>query len=256
MAFDGLKNFAGTMNFKASSISTKWDKIKTSDHFDEYPNYDYFPVMKDGGLVGMVIRDQHGAEKKVPIEEKGLFLNEDADILDAIDRFKTNYKKDVGTDKPGFLILGNKEKPSGMLTFADLNREEVSALIWRIIKHIEIILKEAIGEITYDMMADTLGQERADRIKEWVDNDQDGRVELGFVNYLSLKDIKKILGKQRDHFSDIYGIAKGHLTEDVIKLRNKVSHHRVGKSLLSHREEIYNLHRTLKDIEYLNRNIG
>lgn len=256
MAFDGLKNFAGMMNFKASSIGTKWDEIKTSDHFDEYPNYDYFPIMKDGSLVGMAIRDQYESKREVIFKETKLFLDEEADILDAIDRLKTNYKNNVGTDKPSFLILGRKEKPSRMLTFADLNCEEVSALIWRIIKNIEIILKKAIDEITYDMMVNSLGQERADRIKRWVENDQDGRVELGFVNYLSLKDIKKILEKQRNDFPDIYDVAKEHLTADVIKLRNNVSHHRVGKSLVSHREDIYNLHRTLKDLEYLNRNIG
>ena len=144
MSFEHLKNFEGMMNFKASSICTSWSEIKTSEYFDGYPNYDYFPIMKNGSVLGLVIRAEGGSKEEVHFKGTKLFLDEEMDILDVIYRFYNNYKHDVEVEKPGLLILVNKDKPSGILTLADLNHEQVSALIWRIIKNVEINLKNAL----------------------------------------------------------------------------------------------------------------
>lgn len=255
MAFDNLKDFADMLNFKAFSISTKWNDVKTSDHFYEYPNYDYFPILKGGILVGMVFGNQVGSKEEIELCDS-TFLQEDADILDVIDGFKINYKNAREKDKAGFLILGGKEEPLGMLTFADLNSEEVSALVWRIIKSVEIALEKNIGEITYDMIVNSLDLGKAERIRKWVEENQDNRLDLGFVNYLSLSDIKKVVKKWKGCFPEMWRITNGHLTGKIIKLRNKVSYHRVGKSLLTNREGIYELHESLKDLDFLYANIS
>jgi len=100
MAFENLKNFADMLNFKASSISTKWNDVKTSDHFYEYSNYDYFPILKNEILVGMAFRNQVGSQEKIEPNNNS-FLQEDSDILDVINRFNTNYKNDEEKDKAG-----------------------------------------------------------------------------------------------------------------------------------------------------------
>ena len=248
MAFENLKNFADMLNFKASSISTKWEHVKTSDYFDKYPNYDYFPILKDKKLVGMSLRNQEVYKVDIVIKDCS-FLHEGADILDAIDLFKTNYRN-CG-DKAGFLILGCKKEPLGMITFADLNREEVSALIWRTIKSVEINLKKCLTGLTRETIVNSLHKKRVEDLEKRENADKKTRMDLDLVNYLSLDDIKKIVNKQKNYLPDVYEITKGHLTKDVINLRNNVSHHKVRKSLIFNREEICKLHRTLSDLDYL-----
>lgn len=253
MAFENLKNFADMLNFKASNISTKWDGVKTSDYFYEYPNYDYFPILKDKKLVGMSFRNSDDHKEEIDLQDSN-FLQEEADILDVIDRLKTNYRN-CG-EKAGFLILGSKEKPRGLITFADLNREEVSALIWRIIKSVEINLKKCLAGLTRETIVNSLQKERVEDLEKRKNGDQKTRMDLDFVNYLSLGDIKKIVNKQKNYLPNVYEITKSHLTKDVINLRNNVSHHKVRKSLISNREEIYKLHRTLSDFDYLHANLS
>ncbi|MFG1556173.1 MAG: hypothetical protein AAE985_06920 [Thermoplasmataceae archaeon] len=256
MSFEHLKNFEGMMNFKASSICTSWGEIKTSEYFDGYPNYDYFPIMKNGSVLGLVIRAEGGSKEEVHFKGTKLFLNKETDILEVIYRFYDNYKHNVELEKPGLLILVDKDKPSGILTLADLNHEQVSALIWRIIKNVEVILKNNLGEITYDIMLDELGKKRADDIKKWVSNDENNKVELGYTNYLSLSDILNILKSKRNYCPLLTEVTKDHLTKQIINLRNKVSHHRVGKSLISKSEDIIKFYNTLIDLENIYVNIN
>lgn len=254
MVFDGLKELMTDLNFNASSICTSWNEIKTSEHFCDYPMYDYFPVTNNGVLTSMVCRTRNKTKEEIKLADD-FFLKKEASILDVIHKFKTNYKNRERLVEPGFLILGGKENPLGMLTFADLNREEVSALIWRIIMDLEISLKKTIGEITTECLKSALNPCKVSHIEDRYRKDKEKGLDLGLVNYLSLPDLKKILKKCGPHSMEL-NIKKCCLTEEVIDFRNRVSHHKIKMSLISSFEDIYKLHNSLKNLQSLHVNLS
>lgn len=249
MVFDGLKALLTDLNFNASSICTSWDEIKSSEHFCDYSNYDYFPVTNNGILTSIVCRTQNNSKEEIKLTQN-FYLKKEANILDVVNAFKTNYCKPIGNVKPKFLILGSKEQPTGMLTFADLNREEVSVLIWRTIKNVEILLKKAIGEVTNDEIELSLGSKTANRIKESFEDDNKNGLDLNLINYLSLDQIKEVLKKCKSD-SVVWDNTKGRLTHGIVEFRNRVSHHRTKKSLISKDQEIKKLHESLQNLECL-----
>ena len=251
MVFDNLISFANDVDFQATSICTEWKSVKKYEDRDDYPNYDYFPEVENGKIVGFFGKDKQGNIKKVK-GKKSFFINEKTNILETIVSLNKNYSLLKNERiKGSFVILGTAEEPFGLITLADLNKEPVSILIWRIIRRVEMNLKKKIGEVDPKQLKKAIDDEnKFSNITKRHNKLEKNRMDIDLANVLSLSEIMKLIKDKRE-FSNLNSLLSEKLDQNIIDFRNKVSHHRTYKSLLTQAKEIQKLYIALENLDQI-----
>lgn len=250
MEFDNLRKFSKELGFKAENICTEWGQVKGSDCFDKFQQFDFFPEMDENGIVSMRFRTVNGGCNSVKITKR-YTVQKNTDIFDIICKFHNNIKNSNGKMSERFLIVGNKEHPSGLITLAGLNKEEVSALMWRIIRNIEISIKKAIGPMDESMVRNALDEKRSNKLIDNYRKEVKEKLDLGLTNLLSIEEIRLLLKNRSFKLEQIPQGIKSNFTKDVVRLRNRVSHHTVERNLITNTNEFVHLYQTMRKVEQI-----
>lgn len=230
MELQNIRNVIKKNSNYCTDIMTPWERVSTNIN-ESNEHYDYIPIVKNG-IVSSLYVDE---DKKKYNMDSGYFIDEKADLISVLDRLNQLYNNGKFT----FMVIGNTNKPIGILNHNDLNKLSFIHVMWDIFYNFEIKLANCLEDkYSYDEKIKSL--ELMDRLgKNSYNHDKNNNQDLDPIFYFNLSNKIKLYNK----------LPVTNIIKVDAKFRNNMAHPKTKARIIYKKSEIPLLFKNLEEID-------